>query len=1046
MRSFRNIFVFIIFFILIFSFITCISASEDVTFVRSELYTVEQYEELSDLGFSVLARTSDFLWKDQNGASPKMRQESGLPAYVLFTSSKSCIAELTSSPREPIDAYDYKNISFAVRIKSGEEGSFAAGCKFVLTIASGENKLECSADISCGTWNIVSFDLSHWKYRKSITEINIGFVGADSSLPLDGVELSGPYVKESERPRMMKFMADGLSAFGTELEIIDKGTENESLRVHLNSQRVNISGISAPPYMREDCNSVKIVLTNQSMLNNIIFNYDCYDPEKGRFSSVTKTALIEPFSERSVCYINTGDVNMISNFDIILDSAAQGVFTIHSISPVALYGGYEGEIFGEITRCEKDASGKNLLIEGNIFHNYLTSYDDHTLVCYMLSANESPKDILENGKEPVGELKMSSRFAFEMKLNTLGEYAMVSKYVVASRSKDGDITPLMAPFSTMSDFSVSEGTKGSANIKGIEYDDISYSVDCGVGYAIVDVLLDKLVSRGHSGHLYSLNKEFIYFDADYVYSLDKKVKNLYASGCKVYLRLLISGDTEKGLLPYAAKVATSHALYLAVDIGNEDARRHFYGTVDFLSSRYSKISNGKISGLILGKSVDRPELYNGSAKDGLVEYSKMLAEAFEIMARCAAESLDKPEVILPISDVKNGILGYDSEQLLMSFCRYIAEGGGFDFSLMLEGTKAHNPMDVNDDYHSFRSFEKMMKNISFTTPNAPDSYIYLFSAEKGLSLSELSASYIYAYYNVMFSESASALVLSLNKNDGGEELIKALSYTIKYIDTEKNKDGELCNTALSSFGADSWEELIEGYDSSLITYRVFHEAESLSALPDNISGKYPLWDFSSAFGVQDWFGGIHCSSVYVDSTEAGDRALCAVMENRGEDSDIVYNYEFYDDISIMPYIGFDVLIDDDCGALYEISVLLGGDGHRIEADKVIKGGEGTEIIVDTRVHGEMRKLDYIRISIRPINGDDGNKYKLYLHSVNAYSDKMSDGELKGVVTRVRALARNASVPTVVQTVSAPKYEFIIAIVVIVVLGVAMVGFYERKQR
>ena len=1044
MKVLRGIYSFLLFFVLIFSFSICLSASENATFMRSELYTSSEYEDLNDLGFSVIARTSFFSWKDQNGASPKMKQEKALPAYVLLLSSESCIAELSSSLDEPLDAYDFRNLNFAVRIK--DEDSILSGCKIILTLFSGEHKLEINADISFGIWNVVSFDVSHWKYRKNITGMTLAFVGSDSSLPLDGIEISGPYVRESERPKMSNFMSAGLSALGTELEIVDKGSENESLRIYLNSQRVNISGVAAPIYTAHESNSVKIALTNNSMLNSFVFSYDLYDPENGRYSSVTKNVSIEPFSENSVCYINTGDVSMISDFSIILDSAAQGVFTIHSISPVRLYEGYNGNVFGEIVACKKDQTGKNLLIEGNVYHNYLTSHNDHTLLCYMLSPDESLEDAIESGKAPVGELKMSSRFLFEIKLSTLGEYAMVSKYAVASRSSEGEITQLFAPVSTMSSFSTSKGENGSANIKGIEYEDVSIAVDCGVGYAIVDVLLDKLVRNGHSGHLYSTGKDFIYFDADYVSSLDKKVKNLHASGCKVYLRLLISKDADRSLLPYAAKTEINHALYLSVDIEGEDAKRHFYGVVDFLSSRYSKISNGKITGFVLGKSVDRPELYNGSPRVEIVEYTKMLSEAFELMARCAAESLDKPEVILPISDIKNGILGFDSEQLLVSFCRYIEEGGGLDFSLMLEGTENYGLTNENKDYHSFVSFEKMLKNLSFASKNAPDSYIYLFSPTDRISETDLTVCYAYAYYNVMFSENASALVLSLDENNGGREIINALSHMIKYIDTEKNKNGELCRPALEALSVNGWDELITGYDEGLIEYRVFKEAKALYSLPENVKGRYSLWDFSSAFGNQDWFEGNGCASVYIDSSSIGDRALCAVMDGENEYSDIVYKYEFFDDILLMPYLGFDIFIDDDSGALYEISVTLGGDGNRIESNCALKGGEKKEIIVDTSLSGEMKRLDYIRISIRAINEEKEGSYKLYLHSVNAYSDKMGDSDLKSAVERTRALARNLSVTTSAKESVEPKYEFIIAIAVIIVIGVAMVGFYERKQR
>ena len=82
MKMIRKSFSMAVFFMLIFSFAISLSAAESASFMLCELYTAEEYENLPDMELSTLARTSDFSWKDQNGASPKMKQEKAVLLHL----------------------------------------------------------------------------------------------------------------------------------------------------------------------------------------------------------------------------------------------------------------------------------------------------------------------------------------------------------------------------------------------------------------------------------------------------------------------------------------------------------------------------------------------------------------------------------------------------------------------------------------------------------------------------------------------------------------------------------------------------------------------------------------------------------------------------------------------------------------------------------------------------------------------------------------------------------------------------------------------------
>ena len=1031
-----------------------VPAADD--FIRSDAYTAEEYEDMSYFDMSVAERTSFFNWRDKDGVTPERYQVKGLGGYMLSASSDSCIGEFFSSPSSPLDIYDYREISFVARVICGEYETFRQNCSVVLTLRSGDKTLECVANISSGVYNVVTFDVSFWKYRKSIDSIEVCFVGEDNSLPLVKIELSGPYVDKSEQPAMRKFMSYGLYASGAELVIFDKGTEKESLNIELGSQRVVLRGLAAVPYTEETCNAVQIRISNASELRTLRFGYSYLDVETGYVTSKAQNIEISPMSGVASYYVHTGEVSFIKDFSIALDSATGGQVKIHSIKPVAVYEGYAEDTFAAINERYVDNSEKKVVISGSVFHNYLINHTDHSLVLFVLSKNQSFYEAVEGGKSYSAISKMSSRFNFEIKLGDLGAYASVSQYAVASLSPEGEYTLLLAPFSLEGDYAVAETEKGRNNIKGLECDDFSLAVDTGAGYAIVDVYLDKLAGVSVGGHIYTIDGTFLYFDSDYVKELDLKIKNLYAAGCKVYLRLLISAESNGNGLPFAVKESGDEAELLAVTLRDAESEKSFYAFVDFLASRYSKTVNGRITGLILGKSINEWERYNYSDTGNIVEYAKEYAKAFSFMARCAAGSISSLEVLLPVSDCKGDAVGYNRELLLISVCRYLSDEGGFDYSVLYESKHSADPVKESVDfdgdhveYDNIAEFEMMLENLSGLYESAPKTYMYLWTPSKDMTCEKAVALYVYNYFSVMFSDKASAFILSSSENESGNLFADEFLYLIKYIDTEMNTDGSLCASALDFFGAEKWEQIIENYDSSLITYRIFNETVSPDNLPEDIKGSYPLWDFSTAFGVLDWFGGSRCASLSLDSTYMGEKTLCAVSRGEGsqEYSEIVYNFEYPENIKDITYITFDFVIEDgglDCP--YEVRVICGDKEHRLETLKTVNSGAAAFITIATDQCKGMEKLDYIRFCVRRTDETESGDFRYHISKINAESNKKSSEELKKAIGVSRALAKNTQLDIDGSISEEPQYEIIIAIVIVIILGVAMVGFYERKQR
>lgn len=1047
---------------------------------------------MKNFGMKTLLKTSGFSWVTGEGIMPKERYETGLAGYVLRADATDEYTEFITSADISIDVFNYRKVCFVIRLGTGFDGVANDDGKLskadvILTISSGDERLVCRGDAYFGVWSVLEFDIGSWRERKNITGFSIKIEHGDYvDLENAYVEFSGPYVdNEYYNAGSSDLLSGKLDITGADYRYIKGLEDREALRLELVSSRVVISGQVIADYSADVKNALRIVMTNASDYDSVLLQYTYIDKTTGRPSTASKKIDIKAQSNKLSYIVKTEPLDRITNFSLAFDGKKSGNAIIYKIEAVSLGSWYEGNEFGDISSCVYlDKQGK-IRLKGSVFHNFLISHNDFTLYCYKVMANETISEVLLRGDAPVGKAKMSSEFSFELDLKKLGLMPLVSSYAVVAEH-EGERFVISAPtFVSFGDNKLpSEEPK---QFKGISTSDTSLVIDCGAESAVVDLYLDKLTNQKNSGYLYSVAGTRIYYDSSYIDMIDRQIKNLYGGGCKVYLRLLISSDADTSFLPYASPDHTGKAEFLAVNISERDALLHFHAAVDFICKRYLGSGQNMLRGLILGSSLDLRYTRNYSDLSTDISYTESTARTFNFMARTALAVNSELEFVLPISDNKSGGKNnIDSDIFLTSLCRYFEGLGGLKFTVMLEST--HNPFDLtrgsfaenplvldengqlkpttvrpiagvrqkasNEDskYYGADSlyiFERLLDYLEAQSSSAPKSYIYYWTPNVDTLGNALNVAYTYNYYALAFSSRARSFVMSIDEKSDIANARYAIINLIKYINTSKNKNGELTSPALASLGLKAWSDLIDGFSFENMYYTELHSLKASEKIPEEIRGSYSLWDFSTAFGTLNWSEGNHCLALSQDATAPFGKALRAVLEpdNKGffGYSDFVYTFDYAENISFAPYVEFVLQIgengnDDE----YDVIIQIGNLESCAEFYYKIIGGKPFSIVADMSGLELAETVENIRIRARRISGTS-ESFPVYLHRTLLHSTQHDNDALDDVVERARAEARNIVVSAPAEEKHINK-ELIFTVVLIIAVSIFMASFYDRKEK
>ena len=798
---------------------------------------------------------------------------------------------------------------------------------------------------------------------------------------------------------------------------------------------MTLSGAEASASMNVDTglvssgdNSLRIVINNASLSSSMTVEYTYKNSEKVS-GEVHEIKILK--GNGNVEYIvPVSALSSIDSLKLTFNGAESGKITILSVGSISYYNDSR-TYYGKINESEYDVESGEVTLSGSIDWETVSKNGGAKIAVYKLSQSGTA-DSVTGYDSPIFDCAISLNFNISFKLEKAMD--ICSKYFVAVITKDGDILPVSPEFYLKLKSSSDTQLTNDGSFKAIETSMYAGAIECGSSAAFVDVYLDRFPSVGENGFQYIVDGVEYYIDSTYISELDEQIKAYFASGTDVYFRLLI-GDAGYEKLFFTSDV-TGNAEYYAIDIDNSEVFAKLFAYTEYVVSRYASDENGRLKGIVLGRSLDVSEKYNYTGQElPLNAYSEKLAKTCAVLRNILDKNCKGAELVIPVSDadfgadktvaqsIKSGV--YAVDRLLDSTMLYLKQYGTNvkNIYFMMESDVSPIENDVNEEGDgvagSERSlitdpkeqallnclrFEKMVSKLSHEYLLLPDRYIYCWYP----TFKSPANNYIYNYNIAASLKSVKLFVVSTvefyeDELYGERELFTAVRNTYKYADTEKN--AEVSKEALIKLYLNSWNDLIDGFSQSATARRALLEQELKHAVPDAVKGSYKMWDFSSTGVSLGWEALYGCDRVVVQSVaDHSPRTLVASVPHVARDDigaeygTIVYTQGNTLKVDRISGLSFDVFIpQSDEEKIYEIVITVSSDDEEIESSGVVFSGD------DSTLYADIESLDVIRaikISARDLNpsGDDkAESFELCINGISIHSSKYTDEELENAV-------------------------------------------------
>ncbi len=727
----------------------------------------------------------------------------------------------------------------------------------------------------------------------------------------------------------------------------------------------------------------------------------------------------------------------------------------------------KSDAIGEINFCRYNAARSTVTISGTINHEIMVRYSDYKIALFRVPVGKTIQDVLlAPDSKPLSSTDISVKFEFTVKAET--DLERFAGYAVLIY-KDKEFKIIGEPRYPAVDTSYSYTPGDKSYYKGISSELISNSVDTGAGVAIVPVYFEKLLSATATGYIYSLQGSYIYFDKAYINELDKTIKSYRAVGAKVYLQFLISEGTNTGIhtLPNSSGNA------LIPDMSSEQTINLVSSFTDFLCDRYSNNGSGKISGIILGRSVDTA--YCGESVMSVMDYSFNYARYMLAVSCVARSSIVDLDIVMPLSDRNSYNLSgeFDGElapsKMLESVCGFLDKysAGKFVFSTMIESSSV--PYGISDENIQKKEFstdgysginadntkifsgylEKLQKKYD----SAPMSFIFNWTLPEDISGNVLSCAYSYSYFKLLSNDKISAFVVSFtdNEREGNYRYLDEIARIMRYIDTA---DGfSVTSPQLELLGANSWYAVVSDMYTGRFDTKRLLTLDPLSEMPASVIGNYMYYDFTYYTDISSWFGGNFCDGLKITYNDISGRSLEAHFDQEQrtptEYSEIYCSYEYPENFVFTPFISMKFSIQNDNAVkdeLYELKLTVGSDKNVSEIKRVCPAYEQIELMFDISKFCEVSMAEYVKISVRCL-GTEGGGYSLYLSSMNGFSDKYISSELDTLISEERLKIRDMQQKDDVGGNNAVNIVMVVAgvAVVVAVIGVGIFMCFRKED-
>jgi hypothetical protein len=563
--------------------------------------------------------------------------------------------------------------------------------------------------------------------------------------------------------------------------------------------------------------------------------------------------------------------------------------------------------------------------------------------------------------------------------------------------------------------------------KGFYGCDGAQAMQYRAGATIVDVYLDELMREG-SGEYVSFSFDNLYFSFDraYMQQLERQIAPLMKVGCEVYLRILIRATPSAYQLPFTVHrgSVSQEPEYLAVTITSADAQSAYGAVLNYLLSTFSSYGQG-ISGIILGKGIDRSLYYNYAGMLSLQEYLQTVVDA--AMQTESALRAVYPDALLylPVTDTLyptyytsydlDGI--YDTSMLLDGICRMMDDSGlgSFTFAPLLESDQM--PFVLSEDMvkegaaavsaavKAKKATDGLKSKVTvaslLASSQSYDSLLsggaLLWTPPADCTEATFALYYIYQYYaNINGVTNTLFIDLSAQSIREQQELLRG-------IDT--NTVDALTQYALPYFGLNSWDELSSAdraYKSHMKKTALF-ATELTEEYRSIYMGSYSYWNFATAIGSMQWEGSYGCDALTADGGSSYGRALLARMQPQG--GEILYTFAKPENFSICDALTLTLAATDQTGTPIPAKVYLTmyGSGKRVEAHGTLEDGALTSLTLSGLPLGALKSCYAISLRVEPLEmqSREEQELRVYLLRVEGMSRTQGSDALQAEILAQR---------------------------------------------
>ena len=694
---------------------------------------------------------------------------------------------------------------------------------------------------------------------------------------------------------------------------------------------------------------------------------------------------------------------------------------------------------GKISSISYSDKEKKININGTVAHDTMVSRNEDKLEVYRIPIGASAADVISSeSAKPVMSADISVKFHFSIKAESAVD--RFSAYAVVIRGKSGEWTTIGEPLYASVDTPELDVIRDISNYKGISTELTSNATEVGVGSTIIPINFGNLLSHSSTGYLYSLQGTHVYFDKQYINELDIKMNSYSAIGAKVYLQFILDSDGDGGVVA----LPTSDGVSPVPDMRSEQNLTLISAFTDFLCNRYTVLS-----GIILGERVD--EAYPGSENMAAREYSENYAQYMLTVANVARSIESGIDIVLPLGDtnsylakLQNDEIEFTGAQMLSDVCDFLDRShvGRFAYSTMIE--TSHVPFAISEETLESKKFSvsayegicadnadiysAYIELLSADYRSTPLGFIFKWTLSADITGNVLTCAYSYSYFKLMGISNINAFVVSFETLEAADNyaMQDELSHIMKYIDTSLCFD--VTAPQLKLLGVSSWYSIIKNMYSGQFDQRRIMQPEIYDSLPEGILGSYVYYDFMYHTDLSIWNEGNFCDSLKIDHSKTSGRSLRAHFtpnaRTSSEYAEFFCDYDYPENFVFTPYLAISFSIDEDevntaavteanqstqapKKSLYEVNITMGSDTTVSELVAVCAAGEKQELIFDMSEFSAYSMVEYIKISVRSLGGEDAAKgYTFSLASVIGHSTVYTAGELSGLISEERLRIRD----------------------------------------